>query len=591
MGKMNITQEDIDRAWADNGRKCGGCKEDYFAALYLAREFGKNFDDVSHQVAFGGNDYGFDAFHLDPERRNLYLYQFKWSDDYGLFKDSFKRLTASGLERIFGNPLQDQKQNQLLLQLKSTLIENQAIIDRVFIHFVYNGDPEKAEQSAVLDSLREDLEAKKYLIDQFFGRPVGMAFQFVSNDRTRGPIVNPPRTHQYSVSFEQSIRSATPAGETLNVGFIPLMDLYRMYREMGPRFFERNIRAGLSADRPPNRAIRQTLGRIVLQGQEPPEVFVFNHNGVTIAAERLEISDEGKATITEPRLLNGAQTVTSLAKFIDGNKDNASLERNADSLEAIRVLAKVICAPAAEFVINVTICNNRQNPVEPWNLRANDMIQLELQDKFRDELGIYYERQENSFESMSDADLEDMGIEQYKAIQIKRLAQTFLAAQGEVDKVSRLPDVFETESTYNNTFRPGYLQADARRILLAYKIQFRLKRFIREIIEKGPNKYQYMGRARNLVWSLLIQGLLNDPKLPGLLEEYGTRFMIETDFSEHLNGLAGNKVRLIINEVVKEERYQNMIAEEKYDFLRNKATYNRCMDVANKKYGWKKLPL
>jgi hypothetical protein len=100
-----------------------------------------------------------------------------------------------------------------------------------------------------------------------------------------------------------------------------------------------------------------------------------------------------------------------------------------------------------------------------------------------------------------------------------------------------------------------------------------------------------MGRARNLVWSLLIQGLLNDPKLPGLLEEYGTRFMIETDFSEHLNGLAGNKVRLIINEVVKEERYQNMIAEEKYDFLRNKATYNRCMDVANKKYGWKKLPL
>ena len=27
----------------------------------------------------------------------------------------------------------------------------------------------------------------------------------------------------------------------------------------------------------------------------------------------------------------------------------------------------------------VTINNNRQNPVEPWNLHANDDIQLELQ--------------------------------------------------------------------------------------------------------------------------------------------------------------------------------------------------------------------
>ena len=34
----------------------------------------------------------------------------------------------------------------------------------------------------------------------------------------------------------------------------------------------------------------------------------------------------------------------------------------------------------------MTINTNRQNPVEPANLRASDPIQLELQDKFRDEL-------------------------------------------------------------------------------------------------------------------------------------------------------------------------------------------------------------
>lgn len=588
---MGITQRDMDQALSAYGPRYGGAKEDYFAALYLAAEFNRPVEDVAHQVAFGGNDYGFDAFHVDENRRNLYLYQFKWSSDHGLFKESFKRLTTSGMERIFGNPLQDQRQNQLLLQLKSALIEYQSVIDRVFIHFIFNGEPEKAEQSAVLDSLREDLESKKYLIDQFFGRPVGLAFQFISNDRTRGPITHPPQTHQYSVSFEQSIRSATPTGETLNVGFIPLMDLYRMYREMGLRFFERNIRAGLSGERAPNRAIRQTLGRIVLQGQEAPEVFVFNHNGVTVAAERLEISDDGKAIITEPRLLNGAQTVTSLAQFLDGNKDNPAIKRNESSLEAVRVLAKIICAPSAAFVVNVTICNNRQNPVEPWNLRANDLIQLELQDKLRDDLSIYYERQENSFESLSDADLEDMGIEQYRAVQIKRLAQTFLAAQGEIDKVSRLPDVFESENIYRSTFKESYLSSDARRILLAYKIQFRLKRVIREIMDRGPNKYQYVGKARNLVWALLIQGLLNDEKLPALLEDFGTRLMIEADYSERLNSLASRNIRYIISEMAKEDRYRQMIEEEKYDFLRNKATYNRCMDIASGKYGWKKQVL
>ncbi len=80
----------------------------------------------------------------------------------------------------------------------------------------------------------------------------------------------------------------------------------------------------------------------------------------------------------------------------------------------------------AEFITTVTINNNRQNPVEPWSLHANDMIQLELQDKFRDELGIFYQRQERAFENLTDEDLEDQGIREYKAIELPRLARLFL---------------------------------------------------------------------------------------------------------------------------------------------------------------------
>jgi len=37
------------------------------------------------------------------------------------------------------------------------------------------------------------------------------------------------------------------------------------------------------------------------------------------------------------------------------------------------------------------------------------MMQLELQDKFGDELGIYYQRPENVFANLSNEDLEELG--------------------------------------------------------------------------------------------------------------------------------------------------------------------------------------
>ena len=73
-----------------------------------------------------------------------------------------------------------------------------------------------------------------------------------------------------------------PNGEQMRVGFVRLTDLESMYREMGQRFFERNIRAALPQDKAVNRSIQQSIRRIVLDAKEDPSVFAFNHNGVTL---------------------------------------------------------------------------------------------------------------------------------------------------------------------------------------------------------------------------------------------------------------------------------------------------------------------
>jgi len=585
---MRITKIEIDDIYKRLQPKYGGVKEDYFALLYLVKEFGLDAEEVANnQVAFGGTDYGIDAFHFDKERKNLYLYQFKWSVDPMLFKESFQRLIDDGMERIFGNPKQDPAQNQVLIKLKTRLEENRSITDKVFVHFVFNGDVAVAEKSRVLDRLREDLEDKKFLIDQCFeGQKVGLTFQYISNateDRTK--IVQVKVAHKYEFEITGKINLDYP-DKKLYVFFVPVHKLLEMYNDLGLRFFDKNIRSGLPEDKNTNREIRRSLKKIVLEG-ETADNFAFYHNGIALTAKKVE-EKENIISLVEPRILNGAQTVTSLKEFVEKNHGNNSFNQNIDRFRAIKVLAKVVHSNDDDFIRNVTINNNRQNPVMPWNLRANDIIQLHFEDKFRNELKIYYERQENAFRNLTNLDLEEMGIVDSKSIEIRKFAQTLLAMQGEIEKFSSIPEVFENQNYYNETFKEKYLRVDARKLVLFYKIQFRLSSVINEFKEKWV-KYDYIDKARNLLWALLIQGLLNNERFDTYLNDYANSLVIEGDFTELLKEIALTQIRRIINKALQDKRYTKYLKDERYSFLRSRATYNHCMEVAHKLYKWEKV--
>ena len=88
---MRITAQLVDQAFTDLKAKCGGVRNDYFALLYLQHEHDVSREEAIDQVAFGGNDYGIDGYHFNKEKRNLYLFQFKYSESHQQFKDSFKR--------------------------------------------------------------------------------------------------------------------------------------------------------------------------------------------------------------------------------------------------------------------------------------------------------------------------------------------------------------------------------------------------------------------------------------------------------------------------------------------------------------------
>jgi hypothetical protein len=462
-----ITQQQVDQAYSDLRTTCGGTREDYFGVRYLEHEHNVPREKALNQIAFGGNDYGIDGFHFDEQKRNLYIFQFKYTTSHAQFKGSLQRLIDSGMNQLFVSPNKDDSKNQILLQLRACLVENRAIIDTVLFRFVFTGDAEEAERSQVLDKLREDLENKKYLIDQFFGpRDVRLVVEF----RTASGKLSKHREVKQDTAFTVSLTDLVvvdgPKQQKMHIGFLRLTDLDQIHSILGPRFFDYNIRYGLGESEAVNRAISKSLKTIVIDKTDDPTVFAFNHNGITLYAEKVEKVDEN-CRLTAPRLLNGAQTVTTLASFRKDNQENPKLLEGHDSYTAIGVLCKIITNADQKFVTRVTINNNRQNPVEPWNLHANDMIQLELQDKFSTDLGIYYERQENAFNQLGTEDLAEYGItEESKAIQMLKLTQTFLLTDGNISRLSEMRRVFEDDKVYEQVFRPAKGRLAAHTALL-----------------------------------------------------------------------------------------------------------------------------
>ena len=578
---MAISIDQINEAYRAFKTKYDGTKQDYFAPLYLSEKFTVSIESVISKCSFVKNSIGIDAYYIDTETRILYLYLFKWSENHELFKDSYKNLIDNGIEVIFGN--KEHESNILISRIKRELKENVNSIKKVYISFIFNGEPEKAESSRVLESMREELEGKKYYIDQYFNNSnISLTIQYVSNaSRKYNQITTTRKTYHYNVPFVAQTEKHTEGGEQLYLGFVHLWDIYQMFLDMKHRLFEKNIRSGLSDELPPNMAIKKSLREISFNGKSA-EYFTFHHNGITLYAENIELNDN-IISIVEPRILNGAQTITTFAKFIEDNLKNPGFSRKA--LENIQVIGKIITKCNPDFVTQITISNNKQNPVSPWNLRANDMIQLEFDDKFRKD-GIFYERQENAFSGLTSGDFEELGILQEKEIKIKRLAQTFLAIQGEIDKISDMGKVFENDVLYERTFRTTYLEADTRKILLCYKSQFRIGSMIKEIISKGENKYFFIRGARNILWALVIQAMLNEDKIDNILESYGTALTIEANFNEYMKDLASRRLRFIISELIELPKFQPSIAEEKFTFLKTKNTFQEAMEIARKLYGW-----
>jgi hypothetical protein len=601
-----ITPRMLSEAHAEHHARYGGDSTDYFGPLYIHREFSVPIERALRQVFFGPTEFGVMGFHFDADRRNLYLFQFHWGTSHETFARSLRDLIDAGIDAVFPQKVQDRSSEldqlldlvqggtpdhrqgqELLHRLSDELVEQREVVKQVYLQLVFNGDPDEATRSAVLGHLVEDLFKKQYLLQRFFGRPVPLTVVPVSARVGHGTGEGNKVVHEFVVALRDALEIEGPADERMHVGFVPLMELHRMYAAMGFKFFDRNVRAALGKGTGPNRSLTESLHAISVTKDLDPEAFAFHHNGVTLAVERFE-QEDGQYRLVEPRLLNGAQTVSTLHRFLSQEK-KATVDKTR--LAAMQVQCRVIVNASRDFVTHVTINNNRQNPVKPANLRAHDSIQLELQDWLRAKAGFYYERQEGAFGALTEDDLERLGILHPKPITLPRLAQTFLALNGSVDKLGRMREVFENQAEYERVFNSRRLSARVTEVIVCYKMQLRLRRLLQEILSKGAEKYAYIFRARNLVWALLCQAFLNDKDRDEIAAIHGDDLTATKGFTDDMAWLVSQRVRHIMGAALGDEPYASKLAAEKYAVLGTRGTFSACMKVAADRYDWSKRNL
>lgn len=141
-----------------------------------------------------------------------------------------------------------------------------------------------------------------------------------------------------------------------------------------------------------------TLDQIT-QGKLSPSIFPFYHIGVTIsAASSSATDDDGFLSLEAPSIINGCQTITIANEYLKGlerQKNDAAIEL----FHQIKVVAKVVVGTTTDELKEITNSNNRQNPIENWQLFSNEPIHIEIEAALKD-IGVFYERQKGKFDSV-----------------------------------------------------------------------------------------------------------------------------------------------------------------------------------------------
>jgi hypothetical protein len=240
----------------------------------------------------------------------------------------------------------------------------------------------------------------------------------------------------------------------LNLVYISLRSLVDLYRKRGNLVFEKNVRLYLTTKESKARLehpLEATLDAIC-DGQLDPEIFPFYHVGVTLTASSCSKNGSGSLELDSPFIINGCQTVNIANRFLS-KLEKAKAEGKIERFKSIPVVAKIVTRASDAQLREIANCNNRQNPIEAWQLFSNDPIHVEIESALRD-LGVFYERQKGRF----DAEMNRLdALQTYRNtngtyVSVLELGQVICLCRRQLQYSAKPSDVFVNKDRHDSVF-------------------------------------------------------------------------------------------------------------------------------------------
>ena len=354
--------------------------QDYHAFIYwfIETAFGLPKDKILNSMCDGTHDKGVDAVIIDQIELKVTILQSKYeragaqtqiSDNeiklLAAVKYYFESRASLNAAIINGNQVAKRLMNEAFEAIRKKHFSLELIL--ISTH-------KKAPQHD--DLVYETLQFKEEEFKIYDYNRIMQYYYDKSRDFT-------PSLGVYNLPFVDADKAIIKTvGHKSWVLTVTVDNLRSLYNKYEGNLFRKNVRNFLGKSRT-NKKISETLNTDSAN-------FWYYNNGITILCDKANIiMEKGYIRLENPQVVNGCQTVMSIAKY-DGELDG-------------EVMVRVIESTDHEFVNFLTLYQNSSNPVRNRDLRSNDPVQIRLKHELR-RRGYYYEiKRGEEYEKMATA--------------------------------------------------------------------------------------------------------------------------------------------------------------------------------------------
>ncbi len=373
-----------------------------FIHLLLKVRFGvADFLARHQQITDGPQDGGVDAFHIDHERKKLYMIQAKFRNTTKNFTNKSmeaKELIKMEVTRITKGSETDSNDNRFndkILAFQQVIREIRDIAKYDYIVLllgnVYKLNDEQIRR--LIDNANYEIyDASKAYEKLIFPLSTGMYYD------PEEIVITIELAEKEHPRLKQTVD--TEFGQfNVTAIFVPTAEVGRVLSRYKNAILKYNPRNFLSLQK---KSVNENI-RVSITNHEKNNFAILN-NGITILSDNVSISEstgkqnEGQLILTRPQILNGGQTAYTLSTIYDEYE-----KKPKNPLIGKEVLLKIVTpikgskGVDSKFIELISNATNQQNEVSEADRRSNHDIQIELQKRLYNDYGYLYERKAGEF--------------------------------------------------------------------------------------------------------------------------------------------------------------------------------------------------